>query len=425
MPPYTSNSITTALRRAVNTAKQSLAKKANKIAKHRSLRLAQQALHETFPALSHPTYPRPALQPIPLRQPVHPLRQAQQTMRMSPTPFRHFSSSPRGAAMVSRVGLGSARTFATSSVAQATNCHVALRAFAGLTDKTLPRATWYDSYTVRRRRRRNGNVRTTDSQKTRSVKDIDFFFPIATPSHITPGTDATIHIALHPSYYQILDSAPATNATVPNRFAGVPQVLQAYNAHSSHHVAPLLNKLDSLGALPAAGTLQPVVEVLMVKGQPDVLRLTLPSRSIADLKALLGETSGLGEWFALTEHAVCSESESVTDSAVSAHHALTRAASTHAASPLAPSPSESLVMPQVDSEMFQSTVPAEIDPWFDTDLEDSVELDSPAWSVSPSEADELESILSDSEWGGSRSVSPVSEYEVEGEMGRYGVVQPW
>ena len=310
--------------------------------------------------------------------------------------------------MVSRVGLGSARTFATSSVAQATNCHVALRAFAGLTDKTLPRATWYDSYTVRERRKRRRNcVRKADSQKTRSVKDIDFFFPMPTPTHITTGGDATLHIALHPSFLQILEP------TTPHILAGIPQVMSAYNLHSSHHVAPLLHKLESLGALPTAGHLQPVVEVLLVHGQPDILRLTLPSRSIANVKALLGETPGLSEWFALTEHATTSAASSIVESV-------------HSES-LTP-PSASLVMPNVE-EMWQSTVtPTGIDPW--SDAEEYAESVSPAWSVSASEADELESILSDSEWGGSispmsRSGSPVSEYEVEEEMGRYGVVQPW
>lgn len=352
MPPFTSTSWTTFVRRAVQTARQQIVQKASRKAvrftKDRFLTLARQSIHETFPSLSQPTFQRlqPRLQPLPI--PINPLQAAGRNIRMNR--FRH-AANMRGADVASRVGLNPSRGFATSTQMGGTpSAHILLRSFAGIDREErrpglYPKWTSVISYPPKKRRsrlrprsrynfpayivQRPNNV---DIAIVRSIRDTDFWFtppdfdhyfptittaPVATiegalvPDEVvTENVRTTLSITITPSLDlssrgdlgQTCKPSEIGVSVFANLFRGLPSLLEAQNSHSSLRVRPLLNRIESLGLLEKTGRTE--IDFTMVNHldqDSSAFQLRFPHRSANDVRRLIGEVSGEGEWYSLDE----------------------------------------------------------------------------------------------------------------------------
>jgi hypothetical protein len=398
--------------------------------------------------------------------------------------------------MVGNVGIGSARTFASSSSAQANQAvHMLLRPFAGMDEKKLQR-TRYQPYAPRQRRtrQRRQDRQCRSSRGSFAGIDIEQYFPrislratspeaalpLLPEELVTPGTSTTLCIALAPSLTALL--LPTTEISFAEEeigrsvFAGLlPGLLPLTNmfaSHASTRVMPLLYKLTSLGVLdsdvaragPTCVRLEPQLDE---EGRPEVLRITFHSRSAADVRALLGEMKGEDEWFTLVEAAAVQTASSelyseMADTWAEPEPLLERSpgssimGSGQSVDPgasldvavAAPIRSE-LIMPRIDIETWQRALPL-APPSHDLAYswtsssgfgsitrDDASDADTPPWSVTPSEADDLESFMSEMEWGDggdvegfgsdseavSRAISRPGTPDIW--MSGYGFVQPW
>ena len=351
-----------------------------------------------------------------------PLAQAARTMNARP--FRLQLHHPRGPAMVGQVGIptNAARTFATTPAgANIANANVVLRAFVNLvnddkTAGTLPISSKYDSYPTRRRhprrchqkleRRRLGLSCSTSSgfgsyggswmwgdaadrvdvARRHSIRNLEHFFPrqLRSPppvplpplpeTLVTPGSTTTLSLALSPSLNELL--LPTTSITYAETeigssiFAGLLHGIlplhEAYSFHATTRVYPLLNKLASLGVLSTTDITPTTARLEIIPDaddRPDIMHVIFPSRSKADIQALLGETLDLPEsqasmpWFALYEQKALTKAE---DEAISEQWGTDRSrSSTRSADderstdwgiplPIVQEISGDLILPQVD-----------------------------------------------------------------------------
>ncbi|KAK1920963.1 hypothetical protein DB88DRAFT_501686 [Papiliotrema laurentii] len=356
MPAFTATSWTTFVRRAVSTVRQQVvhktASKAVILGRNRALQFARQAIEETFPSVSQPTFQRlqPRLATLPI--PIHPLRQAGQNVRMGG--FRFAPHHPRGPAIVARVGLNPSRGFASSTVGGATpGAHMVLRAFAStIDDPSLPRWSPVVSYPPRkhqpRRHRRKlphcllSRQNNVDVGPKRSIRDIEYYFtppqvaefahyfpirgraPVVAPTPIlpemlvTPDVYTTLQIALDPveddsrSTLEVSYAAAEVGVTVfSDLLRGIIPLMQAFSSHASTKVNPLLYRLQSLGVFDETGDTTPKISSVQLDGVASALSITFPNRSIDDVRALLGEVSGEGDWYQLSQVSLLREAEVV------------------------------------------------------------------------------------------------------------------
>jgi len=399
--------------------------------------------------------------------------------------------------MVGNVGIGSARTFASSSSAQASQAvHMLFRPFASIDEKKLQR-TRYQPYAPRHTRQRRNERQCRSSRGSFAGIDIEQYFPriplrAASPEAALPllpeelvtlGTSTTLCVALAPSLTALL--LPTTEISFAEEeigrsvFAGLlPGLLPLTNmfaSHASTRVMPLLYKLTSLGVLDSeaakvgftAVRLEPQLDD---EGRPEVLRITFHSRSAEDVRALLGEMKGEDEWFTLVEAATVDTDSSelydevadtwadsvaevqpsaqfVPDLTTSLLHSLDEAAPIELA--VADPAGSELVMPRIDIETWQRSIPLAPPShdlaysWtsssgFGSIIRDDIsDAETPSWSITPSEADDLESYMSEMEWSDGSSAQG---FEADGDaasreisrpetpdiwMSGYGFVQPW
>ncbi|KAK8861382.1 hypothetical protein IAR55_002201 [Kwoniella newhampshirensis] len=353
MPPFTSTSMTTLVRKVASVAKyiHQPAKATMSRATpnrtintlHRTRNAIKQLAHQTFPSLGTPAHQlhntgqalrvgargfssKPPAGPQAARRPLGPVRQAIQASGKRPK-WTH------GPSISANVGLGSARTFASGPAAGAhAKVPMGLRAFSGLLNddehkgKPLPRASRYTPYARGPRGRRHR--RSQCSVDSAFIKEIQHYFPLAVtrPTEVeitlppfpetlvTPGFTAILALPLSPSLDALLN--PTTRLTYSETSIGVHifarltdgllPIHSALSLHASTRVIPLLTKLDGLGVLeyhPAS----PKVELEVAtdaEGRPDILRLVFGDRSIANVRELLGESlreTEEGKWWALYE----------------------------------------------------------------------------------------------------------------------------
>ena len=491
MPPITATTWRTAIRRLAFAARQHIEQKAKSTrpARARAIALAKETFpslaQPTFPSAA----PRRALayQPIAIRAQT-PYQRAHLAVRNAP--FRLGSTHPRGPAVVGQVGLGSARSFSSGpGGSAANNASILLRAFVNLgDDDSLPRSTKYHPYVrPRRQRQAQRNSRRSmrsscvASTKSRTSSGFEYYFPrpavsTSVPPHpealVTEGVTTTLAVALAPSLQDLLSPTVQLSyaeteigvSVFSNLLKGVLPLHELYSLHESTHVLPLLYKLTSLGVLstdlgPKTARLEVIPDY---EGRPDILHIVFPHRSPKDIRILLADTLGEEAWYALYESTPLSAEEdaaiaeqwevkssepSSMPSSVATEFSLSSHSSSEdmAGGQYSPSPEMSLVIPRID--MSESTIDSsgflpqeEHMAWSSSedgsDLAWSIQTtsevhtpsnDSPAWSVSPSEADsEIESLIEEMVWSEeldrSRAPSPEMWYT---SSGGYGFLQPW
>lgn len=419
--------------------------------------------------------------------------------------------------MVSQVGLGSARSYSSTFTSRGVqNTHVILRSLIGFDTERekFPKATRYDSFPPRRVNRRRANKRRPPrmncpdiGRRTPSISSVDFYFPfqqkVATVEEpimpeqlVTLGVTTTLTIALDPSLDDIL--LPMTD--VPYRDAeiglnimagllkGITAISEMYSLHATHRVIPLLAKLESYGLLREEGELAAQMWVERAgDGIVDVLHVVFPSRSVANVRAILGESLAQGDWFRIVESKPLTPSETEemkerwdgvglplvveddspaqpdesamsTLSSVEGSYHGTLDDLPHVDSPVYASSTltpamyqafsaemdqydqdqvEELIFPRM--EMHDSAMSFEVaEDGLDASVAWSSDLDptdseggSIIWSSPPSEDDDLDSVMSDMEWSGASSpMSPLITRPASPEMSRvsgsgYGILQPW
>jgi len=324
-PLFTATNVTTLLRKVVHAARYVhpratvATNKASRI--HRARLALQLALHETYFSLSTSANQSHSLQPIRIssrsftssasRLHVTPLGRASQKFRMNP--FRPAGAFEyRGASRLANIGLGNARTFATTGTivaqpllsATQANTSIVLRAFSDLLQDDnmgafLPRASYHASFkprrTLRRDRRRacrrglselswlsrsTGSFSSTSSYSLENVDkyciphshllDLSHYFPIPgrsadfaihlppCPEHITtPSRTTTLSIDLRPSDEALLMSTDLISfrdvelgrTGFANLTGGVVSLTEAFSTYASTRVIPLIAKLESLGVI--------------------------------------------------------------------------------------------------------------------------------------------------------------------------------
>lgn len=349
MPLFTSTHITTALRAAVRAARSLPRASKAKAIKHvqvhiHDARLAINRLAlETFPSLSTHHQSVRALEPIHLHlggrsyRPMSTharLRTAGQTFRTGAGIV--IPPAMRSGGTASRVGLGSARGFASGAGAggHVQNVPMVLRAFASLIDdehKSLPRPTRYMPYNPRRTRVRRVRAASTSTR----ISEFSHYFPFPALARsqspvtlpptaetlVTPGTTATLSLPLSPSLSALLDPTPRVPfadaqvgiAVLSTLTEGVVSLHHAFSLHFADRILPLLAHIDALGVVgPHPGGAR--YEVMYdPEGQPDILRIIFNDRSVNDVRTLLGERLYSEGWYALYE---ADKGEPIKDTAV-------------------------------------------------------------------------------------------------------------
>lgn len=349
MPPFTSTSWTTLLRRAVTTARSQVvhskaARRAALFAKKRIFNQARTALHETFPSLSQPTFPRlqpnfhPKLQPIPI---YNPLQGASARMRMNGLRSNVYHSSP----LSSRVGFNPSRNFSTTVAASNPSAAMVLRGFYGLKDDDLKRwkadrlpPVWSTvisfpprSKRYRKHRRQLPAVllqrrRNVDVGQPRSIRDVEYYFqppqldefyPVVSSvnhlDHITEDATTTLYIRCIPASVDHYD-IPRTHyhpsdlgiEVFADLCRGIPKILEQSDQHSRTRVSPLIARLKSLGLMDEIGRAAPRLSENRPEG---MLQITFPHRSAQNIRDLIGEVSGEAEWYFFHETTLWSDRE--------------------------------------------------------------------------------------------------------------------
>ncbi|CAD6564919.1 MAG: hypothetical protein TREMPRED_000398 [Tremellales sp. Tagirdzhanova-0007] len=378
MPPlFTATNVTTLLRKVVHAARYVHPRATVPISpasKIQRVRLSvQSALRETFTSLSVPANQAYALHPAQISSRGYasyatklrgtPLNRAGHQFKTNG--FRPVQAAElRGSKRITNVGVGYARTFATTGTfaadplisATQANASIVLRAFSKLlqddqSSDTLPRATPYTSCKsrspMRREKRRlsarrgvrtvSGCLRSSGSCSIDHVdtccirrprlSDVYHYFPLPAracedaidlpllPEEIaTPGRTSTLSIGLLPSDDALL--IPTTSISFnelevgvtvfANLTEGVVNLMTAFSIYGSTRVIPLLAKLESLGVVKNAESYGPATsaEVLFdSEGRPCDLLIHFHDRSELDVRAILGETlkEEQSTWYNLVE----------------------------------------------------------------------------------------------------------------------------
>ncbi|ORY25805.1 hypothetical protein BCR39DRAFT_542807 [Naematelia encephala] len=369
MPPlFTSTNINTLLRKVISTARQVhpkvVASGQARVGKlFRARQVVQQVLNDTFPSLQyHPRGPSLALQPAYIvprfshsANPrfASPLAQASQAFRSGRS--YHRGPIPRGPGMITNVGLGSARTFATAPTAISSHIPLGFRAISLLLDEhddLLPQPVRYKTYVStwsrnknkyrrhRQHRRRThlsnsslcgawyAAVNTVDTYRHADLTQLDKYFPLPSSTQtdptlpprsdelITHGTLAILQIPLSPDFSPNLQAlfTPTPDLTFDESMIGVTvlskltrglmPIHEAFGLYQSHRVLPLLYKLDGLGLLDARDQ---IVNTELeaehdLDGRLTCMRIVFHERSVSDIRRLLGETlkdEEEGQWWSL------------------------------------------------------------------------------------------------------------------------------
>lgn len=238
------------------------------------------------------------------------------------------------------VGLGTARNFSSGPAAKtAHNVPVVLRAFTHVFDdehgKQLPTARRYVPYPPPRRqreRRRTGRMarRCSETSHTSLLADLAHFFPTRGPlilpptpeTLITHGVESTLSLPLAPGLDSLL-AIPTPEVSYADAEVGsavLSTLLPLGDAISlaSARVLPLLARLENLGVLEERCYPRTKLQVEMLDGRPDILRVVFDSRSSDDVLSLLGalgrEADEHGNavtatWFVITEQCILPETE--------------------------------------------------------------------------------------------------------------------
>ncbi|WWC87670.1 uncharacterized protein L201_002561 [Kwoniella dendrophila CBS 6074] len=251
-----------------------------------------------------------------------------------------------GLSIQANVGLGSARTFA-SSTHQVVNNNIPIvfRAFASLIDdenkksygQSLPKPSRYTPYSKSRLNRKQRITRRTSCYSIDSsfIEDLKHYFPISIRSNsneevcderplllepellVTEGKTTVLALPLSPSLDELLSNSMSSNkyseisvgiSILSNLTKGLLSIHNSFSLHSSTRIIPLLNKLDNLGILDYHPGNHLLVETEVsndpITNQPDILRLIFNNRSVSDIRTILGESLRLneeGQWWALYE----------------------------------------------------------------------------------------------------------------------------
>ena len=378
MPPlFTATNGLTLLRKVVHSARTlspSISTRSavtSRLSRAQRARIAfRAALHETYASLHTSTFQplksgHSALAPqaASSSRASSPLGTASRVFRGSG--FRLSAAHPRGPAIVGSVGLSPARNFSTGPAqTMVGNAPVFLRALISLDDENLPKANRYIPYrrppktskwsrasqVSGNRYRRRSACSTSSSRSSwlsNHIQELEHYFPapLRSPAPadlplcpeqlITPGSTATLSIALSPSLHDLLQ--PTTEISYreaelglsifTDLLKGVPAVLEAFSIHGCTRVYPLLSKLASLGLLDVeeGRDNDARLEILTDhEARPDIMNIVFPKRSERDVRQLLGETlrirDGEMQWYALYETRAPKAVEAAMDTAQLIEH---------------------------------------------------------------------------------------------------------
>ncbi|WWD16712.1 hypothetical protein CI109_101143 [Kwoniella shandongensis] len=353
MPPFTSTSITTLVRKVASVAKHihppakaTMSRTApNRTINtlHRTRNAIHQLAHQTFPSLATPAHQlhnsgqslRVGARGFASQPPIAATKTARRLLGPVGRAIQASGKRPKwthGPSIPANVGLGLARGFASGPAAGVHGkVPMGLRAFASLLDddnngKPLPRPSRYSPYARPSRTRRHR--RSQCSVDSSLIKDMKHYFPLVVPHQtevivtlpplpetlITPGSTAVLALPLAPSLDALLNPTPTLSYSQTSIgvhiFArltdGLLPIHSALSLHASTRIIPLLTKLDGLGVLdyhPASPKVKLEV-VTDAEGRPDILRLIFEDRSVGNVRELLGESlreTEQGQWWAWYE----------------------------------------------------------------------------------------------------------------------------
>lgn len=342
MPPLSSTSVRSALRRLYHT----VSPKARAAAHARAhLRANLRSIPAHVKALLTETFPSISLHAHQLGQPVTIGRGIHSAARRAPPSavaglgarLRPAVRQVRGASVPAHVGLhpSPARMFSTTGTfREATNANIPVGLLAlayglGLVDdgpqdtrKVIQRKRMANNLKdarVKRRKRYTAVPRSVSSSSS-SPAELELYFPTPSESTLhTPNTTTYLVLPLAPSLLHLLQlsshtpslslsyeqTSIATSVLTSRLTSDLLPLHALFTSHAQERVIPLLHRLDAVDGLRDTQLDVVISRANADYGEPEALRITFPERSSDDVRALLGPSYVLGaregreEWFSM------------------------------------------------------------------------------------------------------------------------------